>query len=396
MADNFHIMFREYVEALRERLHESVAGAPAWVESALSSVLDLLTGPLTGQKTRYYWPDVLASVLIVLFIYVVRRQVQQRLTLRGFLRFCFPKEFFTHPSTILDYKLNVANYFLAGSFNVFWRFNTAFMTTAVLGALTFAFGPPAPIFQWNLATLVVFTILMAAMEDLGYYWMHYACHKVPSLWAFHKLHHSAEIMTPLTAARVHPVELAITGPCKSAAMALLAAPALYIFVGEPTFVEIFGMNLALWIFGALGNQLHHSHIWISWGPTIERILISPAQHQVHHSIAREHWDKNFGANFAIWDWMFGTLYATRAREQITYGLAGALSQVPGPQIHNGLASAYLLPFWEAIPTSLRRPISAPLNRVLQGLALRPVAAGPVSESDMATSASRQPAIPDQV
>jgi sterol desaturase/sphingolipid hydroxylase (fatty acid hydroxylase superfamily) len=268
------------------------------------------------------------------------------------------------------------------------------MTAVVLGGLTFAFGAPAPVLQWSLATLVVFTILMAALEDLGYYWMHYACHKVPTLWAFHKLHHSAEILTPLAAARVHPVELAITGPCKSAAMALLAAPALYVFVGEPTFVEIFGMNLALWVFGALGNQLHHSHIWISWGPKIERILISPAQHQVHHSIAPEHWDKNFAANFAIWDWVFGTLYVTRAREQITYGLAGSLSQVPGPQVHNGLVSAYLLPFWEAIPTAFRRPIITSLNRVLQSLALPPMTAYLASEPNIAASAGSQSIVKD--
>src|SRR4030095_9552857 len=118
MSDNFETMFRSYVEYLRERLHESMAGVPAWVESALSTLLDLLTGPITGLKTRYYWLDVLASLLIVLLIYVLRKQALQRLTLQGFLRFCFPKEFFTHSSTILDLKLNVANYFLAGSFNV--------------------------------------------------------------------------------------------------------------------------------------------------------------------------------------------------------------------------------------------------------------------------------------
>jgi sterol desaturase/sphingolipid hydroxylase (fatty acid hydroxylase superfamily) len=372
--DNFTIMLMSYVEHLRVLLHQNVAGAPSWVEDTLSSMLDFLTGPFTGVKTRYYWLDIVEALLIVVLIYVLRTERSQRFSLQGFLRFCFPKDVFAHPSSILDYQLNVTNYFFAGFFNIFWRFNTVFMTAWVLGALTWAFGPPTPLLQWSLPVLAVFTILMAAMEDLGYYWMHFASHKVQFLWAFHKLHHSAEALTPLTAARVHPVELAITGPCKSAAMALLIAPALYVFVGEATLVQLFGMNLALWIFGALGNQLHHSHIWISWGPRLERILISPAQHQVHHSIAREHWDRNFGANFAVWDWLFGTLYLTRSHETITFGLAGSLSQTPAPQIHTGLITAYLLPFWEMFPASVRGLAIRMFQRICQRLA-RPTTAG---------------------
>jgi sterol desaturase/sphingolipid hydroxylase (fatty acid hydroxylase superfamily) len=198
---------------------------------------------------------------------------------------------------------------------------------------------------------------MAAMEDLGVYWAHFALHKVPSLWAFHKLHHSAEVLTPFTAGRVHPIELAITEPCKSAATALLIAPTLYLFVGNATLVQLFGMNLALWIFGALGNQLHHSHVWISWGPKLERILTSPAQHQIHHSVAPEHWDRNFASNFALWDWLFGTLCLSQERGKVTFGLASNLSPVLGPQIHTGILTGYLLPFWEALPAFMHRALS---------------------------------------
>src|ERR1039458_8498353 len=32
-------------------------------------------------------------------------------------------------------------------------------------------------------------------------------HAIPALWEFHKVHHSAEVLTPLTEMRTHPVEI---------------------------------------------------------------------------------------------------------------------------------------------------------------------------------------------
>ena len=53
---------------------------------------------------------------------------------------------------------------------------------------------------------------------------------------------------------------------------------------------------------------------------MEHVFISPAQHQLHHSIAEEHHDKNFGAALAIWDWLFGSLHLSEIEKNITYGL----------------------------------------------------------------------------
>ena len=58
----------------------------------------------------------------------------------------------------------------------------------------------------------------------------------------------------------------------------------------------------------MGSNLRHSHVGIQYWKWVEYIFISPAQHQLHHSIAKEHHDKNFGAALAIWDWLFGSLH----------------------------------------------------------------------------------------
>jgi sterol desaturase/sphingolipid hydroxylase (fatty acid hydroxylase superfamily) len=76
----------------------------------------------------------------------------------------------------------------------------------------------------------------------------------------------------------------------------------------------------VFIFNSLAANLRHSHVWLSFGPVLERVISSPAQHQIHHSDAPRHFDKNFGINLSLWDWMFGTLYVTQSSpEVIHYG-----------------------------------------------------------------------------
>src|SRR5690606_34693681 len=103
---------------------------------------------------------------------------------------------------------------------------------------------------------------------------------------------------------------------------------------------LFGSNVIFALFHLLGSNLRHSHIWWSFGPTLSRILISPAQHQIHHSKAPQHWNRNYGEVFALWDWLFGTLYVPGPqREPLEFGIAGTEGQE-----HDTLLKAYLVPF----------------------------------------------------
>ena len=72
-------------------------------------------------------------------------------------------------------------------------------------------------------------------------------------------------------------------------------------------MTVFGASVGVVIFHSLGSNLRHSHVKIRYPKIIERILISPGQHQIHHSTEKKHFDKNFGVAFAIWDLMFGSL-----------------------------------------------------------------------------------------
>jgi creatinine amidohydrolase/Fe(II)-dependent formamide hydrolase-like protein len=88
----------------------------------------------------------------------------------------------------------------------------------------------------------------------------------------------------------------------------------------PEAYTIFGLNIVLFLFYVVGYNLRHSQIWLHFGKWASYIFISPAQHQIHHSTAMKHRDKNFGLIFSFWDRMFGTLYVPKGYEAIDYGI----------------------------------------------------------------------------
>ena len=117
-------------------------------------------------------------------------------------------------------------------------------------------------------------------------------------------------------------------------------------IGRIDLVTIGGANAMYVLFNALGANLRHSHIWLSYGRVMEHIFISPAQHQIHHSVAIKHHDKNYGSMFAIWDWMFGTLYIPDEMEEIVYGVSDGTGK-PIPQPYNTLTESVFKPFRES-------------------------------------------------
>ena len=56
-----------------------------------------------------------------------------------------------------------------------------------------------------------FTLFLLVLDDATRYLVHLAMHRLPVLWAFHKVHHTAETLTPLTVYRTHPAEAVVFG-----------------------------------------------------------------------------------------------------------------------------------------------------------------------------------------
>ena len=58
----------------------------------------------------------------------------------------------------------------------------------------------------NLLVVGLFSVAMFVADDFTKYLMHRWMHRWPALWSIHKVHHSAETLTPITVYRVHPLE----------------------------------------------------------------------------------------------------------------------------------------------------------------------------------------------
>jgi sterol desaturase/sphingolipid hydroxylase (fatty acid hydroxylase superfamily) len=186
---------------------------------------------------------------------------------------------------------------------------------------------PGPGWTAGPAALVMFAAIGLLLFDIGHYLSHYVQHKVPFFWEFHKIHHAAEVLTPVTGFRAHPVESILDGLVQGPLQALGLAGFYYLYGGEQSLTTFVGVNTVIVPYFLI-SSLRHSHVWISFGPKLEHILCSPAQHQIHHSRAPQHLDTNFSQYFSFLDWIAGTLYVPKEEETLDFGL----SEGPDPEL----------------------------------------------------------------
>ena len=151
--------------------------------------------------------------------------------------------------------------------------------------------------------MVLYTLTLFIISDFTRYWLHRFLHTVPFLWEFHKVHHSAKVLNPLTFYRVHPVENILFAFRYALSIGVVSGVFIYFFGAFIGVVEIVGVNVLLFLFSLMGSNLRHSHIKIKYPKVMENFFISPFQHQIHHST--KHSNKNFGGYLALWDKLFG-------------------------------------------------------------------------------------------
>ncbi|MBY8977179.1 sterol desaturase family protein [Rhodobacteraceae bacterium NNCM2] len=282
---------------------------------------------------------VAATVLIVFALWLVRGKPT------GFLRYLFPRELYVHPSTMVDLKIAFFNTVITATGAITALFMIPFITVTVLDQLIAWSGePPEQTTTWAGSALAAVVLLLT--QDFCRYWNHYLHHGTRLLWPFHAVHHSAEVLTPVTFLRAHPVYSALLALIMSVLVGAAQALVLFLLVGQVQVWVVYVSTLAFNAHILFGGHLRHSHIWLSYGRVLEHVLISPAQHQIHHSCDPKHFDKNFGEIFAIWDWMFGTLYIPDGQETLTFGVADQ-NGVRLEQPHPTLRAAVFGPFAEA-------------------------------------------------
>jgi sterol desaturase/sphingolipid hydroxylase (fatty acid hydroxylase superfamily) len=172
------------------------------------------------------------------------------------------------------------------------------------------------------------------LTDLIAYWVHRISHEIPFLWRIHTIHHSAEQVDWLVAARNHPLELVI--------QKMAGTVPLYLLGFNP---EVFAAVVPL---VATYSLFQHANLTWDYGP-FRYVLASPAFHRWHHSSQQQALDKNYAPLFPFYDYLFGTAYFPKGVYPEKYGLK--TEKVP-----RGILNHMAYPF---TPASRPQPVVPP-------------------------------------
>ena len=306
------------------------------------SLLESLAEPfvaLARPEQRIFWPFLFTSAALAAVVLWFARRKGTSASPRGIVRALFARQIWQHPSALLDYRLLPVKALLRAALFAPFVVSTFAIAAAVASGLRGALGDAGALDLSPAEIAVVFTLTAFLADDWSRYALHRLMHRVPALWELHKLHHSAEVLTPFTLYRTHPVESFLNGLRGALVIGAVTGAFVWLFGPRVRGWEILGVDALGFLWTLAGANLRHSHVWLRFG-RLEQWLLSPAQHQIHHSKDPRHYNKNYGELFALWDWMFGTLYIpSRAPEKLDFGLTGE-----DAQIHPTLLAAYFVPF----------------------------------------------------
>lgn len=283
----------------------------AW--SVAVGVLEQLREP----RCSVYWVYLGSALALAFAVWWIRER--QGRPLWQFVRWCFPASVWRHRSAWHDIAVFAINTVLYSFLFLgpVQALSTAVShgTSAWLEALFGAPSAPTEGAPW----VVAMTLALVLVADLAFFLAHWLQHRVSVLWEFHKVHHSAPVLQPFTVFRRHPVDVVLEGVVSG----LLLGPVFGSFGWASSWTldawTVMGVNVALFAFLVVGFNLQHSHVWLSFGP-LDRLLISPATHQIHHDVDPRHHGRNLGNMFAIWDALAGTLVRPRGRPRLVFGL----------------------------------------------------------------------------
>lgn len=173
------------------------------------------------------------------------------------------------------------------------------------------------------ASLIVGFLLM----DLSFYYWHRANHAVAFLWRFHNVHHTDPDLDVSTAFRFHFVEI------------------LYSSLFRVIQVSVIGVSVQLYIvyelFFTLETMFHHSDVRlpIQIERLMNKIIVTPRMHGLHHSFYRTETNSNYGVIFSVWDRIHRSLRLNVAQSAVQIGVPAYQNSQD-----NSFSSLIVMPF----------------------------------------------------
>jgi sterol desaturase/sphingolipid hydroxylase (fatty acid hydroxylase superfamily) len=182
-----------------------------------------------------------------------------------------------------------------------------FLTTtpSALAVASFDFGGLRSLIGSQPFILQLFEIMV--LTDLAQYAVHRAFHRVPFLWRFHAVHHSAQHMDWFAGARMHFLEIIVLRSVTALPMLTLGF--------DPAAVQAYVLIVYV------TSSFVHANVGMSFG-ALERYFVTPRFHHWHHGIEREAVDVNFAIHFPAIDRIFGTYHLPGDAWPEGYGIEG--------------------------------------------------------------------------
>ncbi len=158
-------------------------------------------------------------------------------------------------------------------------------------------------------TLLVYFIAFMALDFAGY-WVHRLSHEINFFWNKHAIHHSSEEFNLGCALRQSISSFVNIFTVFLLPAAIFGVPAIVVAVIAP--IHLFA-------------QFWYHTVYIKKMGFLEKIIVTPSHHRVHHAINPEYLDKNHGQIFIFWDKLFGTFQKELASAPPVYGITRPVS-----------------------------------------------------------------------
>ena len=310
--------------------HIEVMGPITEMTQSIGPVLwEILVNNVPGSL---HWSMLLVTLAFAILLYWLRdgrgaktAEGRERQS-NTFFEYLFPADVYSHVSARVDIWL--------------WCLERVLRPIWIVSALT-VFGPAieamvikglewlwgsTPALEANYFWMLLYSLTILLLYDLFFYAIHYTMHRFTFFWAIHKVHHSAEVLTPLTRYREHFLAGPIWAFGAMLAYSLAGGIFAYLFNGDLVAATLFNLGFFSVLFGLTGN-FRHSHILLHYPVWLSRWLQSPAMHHSHHSYLPQHLGTNLAAVTSIWDRLFGTIYIPARDEFTPWGLGDESQQV---------------------------------------------------------------------
>jgi sterol desaturase/sphingolipid hydroxylase (fatty acid hydroxylase superfamily) len=168
-------------------------------------------------------------------------------------------------------------------------------------------------YDFLLQHFTLFTVQSIALQyfiafitlDFYVYWWHRWRHQYNLLWNEHVIHHSSEEYNL-------PVALRQT-------ISDFLNPATFLLLPAAFFGISLDVIIALGVVMLFGGFWYHTQLIDKMG-FLEKIIVTPSHHRIHHAINPIYIDRNYGGILIIWDKLFGTFQEELPDVKPVYGI----------------------------------------------------------------------------